>query len=130
MAIVSLAVRQDPPDVLEALACEPGAFLVTVPDAARPTTLVGCQPVDELRIGDAEPDPLGLAAAFVAATPRLDDALPFPLAGGVVGYLAYEAGRSTAPRARRHASAVPLAVLRRYDPILLHDHATGQWSVV
>jgi aminodeoxychorismate synthase component I len=130
MAIVSLALRRDPPDVLSALASEPGAFLVSVPDAERPTTLVGCRPVDELRLDDGEADPLGRAAAFVERAPRLDDALPFPAAGGVVGYLAYEAGRTTAPRARRHASPVPLAVLRRYDPILLHDHASGQWSVV
>jgi len=130
MAIVSLALRRDPPDVLEALACEPGAFLLTVPDAQRPTTLIGCRPVDELRLDDTDDDPLGAAAAFVASAPRLDDALPFPLAGGVVGYLAYEAGRGTAARARRHAGAVPLAVLRRYDPVVLHDHATGQWSVV
>ena len=130
MALVSLALRRDPASVLAALANEPGALLLDVPDPLRPATLVGCRPSDELRVPDDALDPLGLAAGYVAHTRPLDPTLPFPLGGGVVGYLAYEAGRATAPRARRHASPVPLAVLRRYDPLLVHEHATGQWSLV
>jgi len=130
MALVSLALRRDPADVLTALAGEPGAFLLSVPDPVRPATLVGCRPIEELCMADDASHPLARAAEFVARTPPLDATLPFPLGGGVVGYLAYEAGRATAPRARRHACPVPLAVLRRYDPVLVFDHTTHQWTLV
>jgi para-aminobenzoate synthetase component 1 len=93
-------------------------------------TLVACRPVEELRIPDGATDVAARIADFVARTPPLDPALPFPLAGGVIGYLAYEAGREVAPRARHHACPVPLAVLRRYDPLLAFDHGTRQWSLV
>jgi aminodeoxychorismate synthase component I len=130
MAILSLALRRDPLDVLAALASEPGACLLEVPDPVRPATLLGCRPDDELRVPDGASDPLGLVADFVARAPAYDAALPFPLAGGVIGYLAYEAGRETAPRAQRHPSPVPLAVLRRYDPLLVYDRTTRQWSLL
>jgi para-aminobenzoate synthetase component 1 len=130
MALVSLALRRDPADVLAALAGEPGACLLAVPDPVRPVTIVGCRPAGELRLADTASDPLGDAAAFVAASVPLEPGLPFPLGAGVVGYLAYEAGRGTAPRARRHACPVPLAVLRRYDPLLVFDQTARQWSVL
>jgi len=130
MALVSLALRREPSAVLSALASEPGAVLLEVPDPFRPVTLVACQPVDELRIADGDGDVPARVAEFVAAMGPLDAALPFPLAGGVIGYLAYEAGRAVAPRAKRHGCPVPLAVLRRYDPLLVFDHGTRQWSLV
>src|SRR5262249_49832291 len=56
--------------------------------------------------------------------------LPFPH-GGVVGYLAYEFGRFTEPL--RHiaarTSALPLAVLRRHDPVLVFERNRGQWAL-
>ena len=58
MALVSLALRRHPADVLAALAGEPGAFLLDVPDPVRPVTLVGCRPYHELRVPDAAGDPL------------------------------------------------------------------------
>jgi len=130
MALVSLALRRDPLDVLAALAGEPGAMLLPVPDPERPVTLVGCRPLEELRLEDGPGDALAAAAEFVERQAPLDAALPFPLGSGLVGYLAYEAGRVTAPRARRHACPVPLAVLRRYDPLLVFDHTTRQWALV
>ncbi|HWP67542.1 MAG TPA: aminodeoxychorismate synthase component I [Candidatus Limnocylindria bacterium] len=130
MALVSLALRREPSAVLRALASEPGALLLDVPDPLRPVTLVSCRPVDELRLPDDEPNPLRRVGKFVARAPLVDATLPFPIAGGVVGYLAYEAGRAVAPRARRHPCPLPLAVLRRYDPLLVFDHGTRQWSLV
>jgi para-aminobenzoate synthetase component 1 len=135
MPLLPLALRRDPLDVLAALAPEPGAFLVEVPDPLRPVTLLGCAPRTRLRIladgrveGDvATRDPLRAIEAFVAATP-VD--LPFPY-GGAVGYLAYELGRFTEPR-RDGVDAipdVPLAVLARYDPIVVYDRARAQWML-
>src|SRR4051812_32013122 len=100
MAVVPLALRRDPLDVLASLAAEPGVFCLQVPDSERPVTLLGCAPSGELRIApngsvtwtDAAPtprDPVAAIEAFVAATPIADASLPFPVAGGVVGYLAY-----------------------------------------
>src|SRR5205823_3374727 len=50
---------------------------------------------------------------------------------GVIGYLAYEFGRFTEPpRAiRLHTPRVPLAVVRRYDPVLVLDRTRGQWAL-
>ncbi len=126
MRVVPLALRREPADVLAALAAtEPGAMLCTVPDPDRPVTLVGCAPIAELRLDGSEDDPFGAIERFVAAAPVVDPSLPFPMAGGVVGYLAYELGR-TAARATR----LPAAVLRRYDPLLVLDHAHARWSLV
>jgi anthranilate/para-aminobenzoate synthase component I len=133
MPLVPLALRRDPIDVLASVAAEPGAFLLAVPDAARPVTLVGCAPEAELVIhadGGIEgslrgTDPLAAIERFVAETPG---DLPFPY-GGAIGWLAYELARFTdPPRAAALATPdVPLAVLRRHDPILVHDGARGQW---
>src|SRR5690242_1881890 len=98
MALVSLALRREPSAVLQSLANEPGAMLLDVPDPQHPCTLVACRPVDELRIPDGQAGVAAHVADFVARTSPLDPALPFPLAGGVIGYLAYEAGREVAPR--------------------------------
>ena len=131
MATVALALRRDPLDVLGSLAAEPGAFLLEVPDPERPVTLLGCAPVAELRVapdgttgGPAAADPLRAIEEFIAETPVTDE-LPFPLAGGVVGYLAYEFGRRAARR-----PVEPLAVLRRYDPIVVYDRARGQYHLI
>src|SRR5690349_4561637 len=50
MRVVPLALRRDPTEVLASLADEPGAFLLDVPDAVEPVTLVGCAPAAELRV--------------------------------------------------------------------------------
>src|SRR5262249_44148183 len=102
MRVVPLALRRDPLDVLASLAAEPGAFLLAVPDAAQPLTLLGCAPQARLRVlGDGgverdgrrtKSDPLAAIERFVAE----GTALPFPY-GGAVGYLAYEFGRFTEP---------------------------------
>ena len=135
MPVVPLALRRDPLDVLAALASEPGAFLLDVPDATRPVTLVGCAPRARLRVladgrvegGRAGQDPLGAVAAFVAESAS---ELPFPY-GGVVGYLAYELGRFTEPPRDGAVAApdVPLAVLSRYDPILVYDRSRAQYGL-
>ncbi|TMB03820.1 MAG: aminodeoxychorismate synthase component I, partial [Deltaproteobacteria bacterium] len=102
MRVVPLALRRDPLEVLASLAAEPGAFLLEVPDAAEPVTLLGCAPRAQLRIhadGRVERDgrreggdPLAALERFVAEGPPL----PFPY-GSAVGYLAYEFGRFTEP---------------------------------
>jgi para-aminobenzoate synthetase component 1 len=69
-------------------------------------------------------------AAFVRAVPIVDACLPFPLAGGVVGCLTYEAGAAVAPRARSHPPRHPAVLLRRYDPLLVFDRRRGQYTLV
>jgi para-aminobenzoate synthetase component 1 len=129
MALLPLALRRDPVEVLACLAQEPGAVLLEIPDPARPVTLVGCRPVAELRVEADAADPLARIAAFVAASP-VDDALPFPLGGGVVAALTYELGVRIAARPLPDAPRGPLAVLRRYDPLLVFDRTRGTWSLL
>ena len=123
-----LALTRTPADVLACLAGEPGAFALPVPDAAHPVTLIGCGPVDELRIEPHTPDPLDAIARFVDATRA--SAAPFPLGGGVIACLAYELGASTVPGLRLPPIATPVAILRRYDPLLVFEHRERRWTVV
>src|SRR5262245_26154972 len=124
MRVVPLALRRDPLHVLAALAAEPGAFLVSVPDPRRPLVLLGCRPRTVLRVdadgvavrsdgARCDADPLRAIEAFVrdgGAT----DAAPFPLGGGAVGFLGYELGcRAQGVAAPR--GTLPLAVLAHYD---------------
>lgn len=130
MPLAPLALRRDPLEALACLAGEPGAVLLEVPDPERPTTLLGCRPVAELRLRAADPDPLGTLAAFVSETPRIDATLPFPLGGGVVACLGYELGVAIAPRRIPHRGHDPLGVLRRYDPLLVYDRRRAQWGLL
>jgi para-aminobenzoate synthetase component 1 len=144
MTIVPLALRRDPLDLLASLAAERGAFCLDVPDLERPVTLLGCAPSAELRVGidgsvtwtDAGPaprDPIAAIEAFVAATPVADATLPFPVAGGAIGCFAYELGRFTVRRRTRprpYTGTLPLAVLRRYDPLLVYDRSRAQYLLV
>ena len=138
MALVPLALGREPLEVLASLAGEPGAFLLEVPDPVQPLVLLGCRPVAELRIdvdgrgwrndGVSTPaDPLEAIAEFVGGAPVADHGL----AGGVIGYLAYELGRfTTRARVPVRDVAVPLAVLRRYDPLLAYDRTRRQYHLV
>src|SRR5438128_7361226 len=133
MAVMPLALRGAPLDVLARLAGEPGAFLLEIPDEARPVALLGCAPVAELRVpGGAGGDALTAIGRFVAETPLVDPALPFPLGGGVVGCLGYELGRLIEPPRDGivRGSELPLAVLRRYDPLLAYDRSRGQYALL
>jgi para-aminobenzoate synthetase component 1 len=131
MALVPLALRRDPALVLLALAGHaPGAFSLDVPDPLHPVTLLGCAPTDELVVDAATPDALGAIARFVAESPAGDPTLPFPLAGGVVGYLAYELGARLARPTLDRLPVEPLAVLRRYDPVLVFDRARRQYALL
>jgi para-aminobenzoate synthetase component 1 len=137
MRCVPLALRRDPLEVLGSLAGEPGAVLACVPDPVRPSVLVGCRPRASLRVERdgrvvrsdghaAGGDAFAAMAAFVAEGP----AAPFPL-GAAIGVLAYELGGLVEPRAVAPADpALPLALLRRYDPMLVHDPVRGQWTIV
>ena len=119
---------REPLELLPALASFPGAALVHVPDDRTPVTLVGLTPASELRIdpgGDAV-DPIAAITAFVREAPVAD--LPFPLRGGIVGYLAYELGHWTVPHITHRAPHEPLALLRRYDPLWIFDHHQRRWS--
>jgi para-aminobenzoate synthetase component 1 len=127
MGSAPLALRRTPTEVLATLAGEPGVMLLAVPDPVRSTTLVGCRPVDELVIDPRTHDPFAAIDAFVRATPLLDTAAPFPLAGGVVACLAYELGAHVATGRTPHGTDGPLAVLRRYDPLLAFDHRDRTW---
>jgi para-aminobenzoate synthetase component I len=143
MRIVPLALRRDPLDVLASLAGERGAFLLEVPDAVHPATLVGCAPVAVLAIsatgrpersdGVATPrDPLAAIEHFVSGAPGATEP-PFPLAGGVVGWLSYELGRAIEPPRDTSCGSQPdgpLAVLARYDPLLVYDRSRGQYTLV
>src|SRR5205823_5131408 len=62
----------------------------------------------------------------------VDSALPFPLAGGVVACLGYELGELIEPPRDGITTAGdgPLAVLRRYDPLLAYDHARRQYTLL
>jgi aminodeoxychorismate synthase component I len=130
MSLAPLALRRDPLEVLACLAEESGAVLLEVPDPEHPATLLGCRPIDELRIPDGQRDPLEAIGRFVARGPAGDTALPFPFAGGVLTCLTYELGVALAPRPIPHATTRPLAVLRRYDPLLVYDRRRGQWSLL
>ena len=131
MSLAPLALRRNPLEALACLAEESGVFLLEVPDPEHPATLVqGCHPVEELRIEDDHRDALAAIGRFVAQAPRNDTALPFPLAGGVVTCLAYEFRVTFALRPIPHASVRPLAVLRRYDPLLAYDRRRAQWSLL
>src|SRR5262245_25785533 len=130
MSLVPLALRRDPLEVLACLASEPGALLLEVPDPERPVTLIGCRPVAELALHPGDRDPLAALGRFVAETPAADTALPFPLAGGVVACLAYELGVEVAPRRIPHRNTGALAVLRRYDPLLVYDRRRDQYAVL
>jgi len=139
MRVVPLALRRDPLQVLAALAAEPGAFLVSVPDPARPLVLLGCRPRIVLRIeadGTAarsdgvrcDTDPLAAIEAFVreSGSPA---AAPFPLGGGAVGFLGYELG-SRAHGVAAPRGTLPLAMLAHHDPILAWDVARQQYALV
>ena len=131
MALVPLASSRYPLEVLLVLAAhEPGAFSLDVPDPRHPVTLLGCAPTDELVVDAATPDPLGAIARFVAESPAADPTLPFPLGGGVIGYLAYELGARLARPTLDRLPVEPLAVLRRYDPILVFDRLRRQFSLL
>ena len=130
MSLVPLALRRDPLEVLACLASEPGALLLEVPDPERPVTLIGCRPVAELALHPGDRDPLAAVGRFVAETLVADPALPFPLAGGVVACLSYELGVEVAPRRITHRSTTPLAVLRRYDPLLVYDRRRTQYALL
>jgi para-aminobenzoate synthetase component 1 len=139
MRLVPLALRRDPLHVLAALAAEPGAFLLNVPDPARPLVLLGCRPRAVLRVhadGTAErsdgapcaADPLDAIEAFVRDAGSAE-AAPFPVGGGAIGFLGYELG------CRIHGIAaargtLPLAVLAHYDPILAWDATRQQYALV
>jgi para-aminobenzoate synthetase component 1 len=129
MGMRSLALDRTPAEVLAALSREPGAFSLAVPDPSSPVTLVGCAPIDELRVYATAADPLGDVVRFVEASAPLDASLPFPLGGGVVACLAYELGAWTVPGLARSTSGL-LAVLRRYDPLLVFDRARRRWGLV
>ena len=126
----SLDLDGAPADVLARLADEPGACALGVPDPVAPVTVLGCRPVAELRVDAHTTDPLGAIARFIATSPVLEPALPFPLAGGVVGCFAYELGGWTVPGLTPRETAEPLAVLRRYDPLLVFDHRDRTWTLV
>ena len=130
MPLVPLALRRDPLEVLACLASEPGALLLEVPDPDRPVTLIGCRPVAELALHPGDREPLAALARFVAETPITDPALPFPLGGGVVACLGYELGVEVAPRRIPHRNTGPLAVLRRYDPLLVYDRRRAQYALL
>ena len=130
MPIRSLSLRRTPAEVLASLAGEPGAFALAVPDPATRVTLIGCGPVAELRVDASDADPLGAIVGFVEAAPVMEPALPFPLGGGVVACVAYELGAATVPGLAPGATSGPLAVLRRYDPLLVFDHRRGDYTLV
>jgi para-aminobenzoate synthetase component 1 len=114
-----------------------------VPDAIHPATLIGCAPSVTLTIsatgqaersdGAAAPrDPLAAIEHFVAETPAAIEP-PFPLAGGVVGWLSYELGRLIEPPRDGKPGPLsdgPLAVLARYDPLLVYDRSRAQYALV
>jgi para-aminobenzoate synthetase component 1 len=127
---VPLALERDPLDVFARLAGEPGVLYLEVPDDDRPTVLLSCRPTAELRVDTATADPLAALAAFVADGPATDPRAPLPLGGGVVACLAYELGAAIAPRPVPHALDGPLAVLRRYDPLLVFDRRAAAWSLL
>jgi len=130
MAVVPLALRGDPLDVFRSIAGEPGAVYLEVPDPRRPLVVLACHPTDELRVPDDHPNPIAAVAAAVEAVPLGDPALPPLLRAGMIGFLAYEAGRPVAPRARRLASPLPAALVRRYDPLVVFDRPRGHWDLV
>jgi para-aminobenzoate synthetase component 1 len=145
MRVVPLALRRDPLDVLASLAAEPGAFLVEVPDAAHPMTLLGCAPRTQLCIradgagersdgGTVAADPLAAIEQFVAEEASDTAGAPFPLGAMVIGYLGYELGRFVEPPRVEvpppPGPDLPLAVLSRYDALLAHDRTRGQYALV
>ena len=145
MRVVPLALRRDPLDVLASLAAEPGAFLLDVPGSgARRSTLLGCAPRAVLarrrrRHVAARSDGVAVPRrsargdrALRRARHRATPALPFPLGGGVVGYLAYELGRlagrrTPAPRStRRCRSPCSRATIRSSSSTV----AAAQYALV
>ena len=132
MGLIPLALRRDPFEVLASIATEPGAFLLEIPDETHPFVLLGCAPVAELRVTDGTSDAVGSIERFVAETSLVDAALPFPLGGGVLACLAYELGDLIEPPrdGLTRRGALPLAVLRRYDPLLAYDRRRGQYGLL
>src|SRR5262249_16044367 len=101
-----------------------------VPDPVHPVTLIGCRPVAELTLHAGDHAPLATLARFIAQSDVAEPVLPFPLGGGVVACLSYELGVVISPRSISPRGAGPLAVLRRYDPLLVSDRRRSQYAVL
>ena len=68
MALRPIALDRTPAEVLAALACEPGAFSLAVPDPDAPVPLHGGAPDDGRRVPADAPAPIDDAVTFAYLT--------------------------------------------------------------
>jgi anthranilate/para-aminobenzoate synthase component I len=117
------------PRSLASLAGEPGAFSLAVPDPVAPSRSSAARPSPSCAStrGRRTRSARSCGSSSVAAA-RPGAAVP--ARDGVVGCLAYELGAWTVPGLAPAARDGPLAVLRRYDPVLAFDHRRATWTLI
>src|SRR5437667_267504 len=101
MAVVPLALRRTPLEVLATLAREPGAFLLDVPDETGRVTLLGCAPVAELSISASSLARTARRAGSVLGRSRRRPARSAHVGGALPG------GRGPDPRVSRRRRRLP-----------------------
>ncbi|MBX7106646.1 MAG: aminodeoxychorismate synthase component I [Gemmataceae bacterium] len=76
-------------------------------------------------------DPFKALEREIGRWPRVEPVEPWPMTGGWIGYLAYEAGRWTEPTAHwlGPRSPLPVAQWTLYDTVILHDAQSDDWAV-
>jgi para-aminobenzoate synthetase component I len=118
-----------------ATAATPGGVMLesaAVTGAGGRYSIFATHPARLLTLDDtSEVSPFELLVQSCRPWCRLELPPELPFAGGWIGYLAYEAGRSVEPSAGwRHHDDLPACQWGLYDTAVLHDAASEEWHVV
>jgi para-aminobenzoate synthetase component 1 len=147
MIVEEIDLRIAPLELLEHLEGEPGLAYVegVAGPGGRHLTVLGCSPQATLEIradGTAVGTPPGwvrsgsepLAAidTFLSASARPASGASFPLCDVAIGYLAYDLRTAIeqVPARALDDLGLPLAVLARYDTLVVHEGAHRRYYIV